>query len=134
MIRSSTAILIEDLPAGSDAARVLGLEKRLDDVLGVHIRRYFYSDALVNSPELVRPLFSNGLPLWQRAAVTVGWSRIVPLMIKLTSLTAMSSLALPPADLAIDLDLDGDGRQLTVTALTPRGKQCLSILTTPAAD
>lgn len=41
---------------------------------------------------------------------------------------------LPPADLAIDLDLDGDGRQLTVTALTPRGKQCLSILTTPAAD
>jgi tRNA threonylcarbamoyladenosine biosynthesis protein TsaE len=41
---------------------------------------------------------------------------------------------LPPADLAIHLDLDGDGRQLTVTALTPRGKQCLSILTTPAAD
>jgi len=41
---------------------------------------------------------------------------------------------LPPADLAIHLELDGDGRQLTVTALTPRGKQCLSILTTPAAD
>lgn len=41
---------------------------------------------------------------------------------------------LPPADLAMHLDLDGDGRQLTVTALTPRGKQCLSILTTPAAD
>ena len=41
---------------------------------------------------------------------------------------------LPPADLAVQLELDGDGRQLTVTALTPRGKQCLSILTTPAAD
>jgi tRNA threonylcarbamoyladenosine biosynthesis protein TsaE len=41
---------------------------------------------------------------------------------------------LPPADLAVQLELDGAGRQLTVTALTPRGKQCLSILTTPAAD
>lgn len=41
---------------------------------------------------------------------------------------------LPVADLAVDLALDGDGRQLTVTALTLRGKQCLSTLTAPAAD
>lgn len=41
---------------------------------------------------------------------------------------------LPPADLAVQLELDGAGRQLTVTALTPRGKQCLSTLTAPAAD
>ncbi|MBK7653776.1 MAG: glutathione S-transferase N-terminal domain-containing protein [Betaproteobacteria bacterium] len=71
---------------GKDSEQVRAIEKRLDDVLGVHVRRYFYSDALINSPELVRPLFSNGLPLWQRAAVTVGWSRIVPIMIKLMDL------------------------------------------------
>ena len=99
--------------AGSDAARVLGLERRLDDVLGVHIRRYFYSDALINSPELVRPLFSNGLPLWQRAAVTVGWSRIVPLMIKLMDLgpaQGLQSKAILEQELAWSDGLLADGR------------------------
>ncbi len=68
--------------AGADAAAVRATEKRLDDVAGVHVRRFYYSDALINSPASVRPIFSNGLPLWQRAVVTLGWSRIVPLMIK----------------------------------------------------
>ena len=68
--------------AGEAPDQVRGLEKRLDDIVGVHVRRFYYSDALINDPASVRPIFSNGLPLWQRAAVTLGWSRIVPLMIK----------------------------------------------------
>ncbi len=40
---------------------------------------------------------------------------------------------LPAADLAVNLALDGAGRLLTVTALTPRVTACLSILTPPAA-
>jgi len=68
--------------AGADPQAVRATEKRLDDVVGVHVRRFYYSDALITSPASVRPIFSNGLPLWQRAAVTLGWSRIVPLMIK----------------------------------------------------
>ena len=40
---------------------------------------------------------------------------------------------LPAADLAVNLALDGAGRLLTVTALTPRGTACLSTLTPPAA-
>lgn len=35
------------------------IEKRLDDVLGVHTRRYYYSEALVDHPETVRPIFSK---------------------------------------------------------------------------
>lgn len=65
---------------GSDAAQVRAIEKRLDDIAGVHVRRFFYSDALTSAPESVRPYFSNGLPLWQRAAVTLAWSRIVEIM------------------------------------------------------
>ena len=68
--------------AGEDTDHVRAIEKRLDDIVGVHIRRFYYSDALINDPASVRPIFSNGLPLWQRAALTLGWSRIVPLMIK----------------------------------------------------
>ena len=68
--------------SGEVPDQVRTIEKRLDDVVGVHIRRFYYSDALINDPTSVRPIFSNGLPLWQRAALTLGWSRIVPLMIK----------------------------------------------------
>jgi glutathione S-transferase len=68
--------------SGADPQAVRATEKRLDDVLGVHVRRFYYSDALINSPASVRPIFSNGLPIFQRVAVTLGWSRIVPLMIK----------------------------------------------------
>ena len=58
--------------AGETPNTVRAIEKRLDDVAGVHIRRYYYSDALINEPASVRPIFSNGLPLLQRAAVTPG--------------------------------------------------------------
>lgn len=68
--------------SGVNPEEVRAMEKRLDDIVGVHVRRFYYSDALVNEPASVRPIFSNGLPIWQRAAVTLGWSRIVPLMIK----------------------------------------------------
>jgi glutathione S-transferase len=68
--------------AGEEPEYVRAIEKRIDDGLGVHTRRSYYSDALINDPASVRPIFSNGLPLWQRAAVSLGWSRIVPLMIK----------------------------------------------------
>ena len=68
--------------SGADPAAVRATEKRLDDVMGVHVRRFYYSDALLTAPAAVRPIFSNGLPILQRAAVTLGWSRIVPLMIK----------------------------------------------------
>jgi glutathione S-transferase len=68
--------------SGADPQAVRAIEKRLDDIVGVHVRRFYYSDALINAPASVRPIFSDGLPILQRAAVTLGWSRIVPLMIK----------------------------------------------------
>lgn len=67
---------------GENPSEVTAIEKRLDDVTGVHIRRYYYSDALFSDPASVRPIFSRDLPLMQKAAVTLGWSKIVPMMIK----------------------------------------------------
>jgi glutathione S-transferase len=68
--------------AGDDPGAVLAIEKRLDDVAGVHIRRYYYSDALLTDPASVRPIFSRDLSLLAKMAVTLGWSKIVPIMIK----------------------------------------------------
>ena len=68
--------------AGTDPQVVRAIEKRLDDVAGVHVRRFYYSDALLTAPAKVRPIFTHGLPLLQRAALTLGWRGMVPLMIK----------------------------------------------------
>ena len=66
---------------GSDEPQVLALEQRLDAVAGVHIRRYYYSNALLSDPASVRPIFSRDLALLPRLAVTLGWGKIVPFMI-----------------------------------------------------
>ena len=56
------------------------LEARLDELLGVHIRRYFYSEALVEFPHTVLPLFTRDLPLWQRLMTAAGWGMIRKIM------------------------------------------------------
>lgn len=68
--------------SGTHPADVRAIEKRLDDVLGVHIRCYYYSDALFSDPASVRPIFSQDLPFMAKMSVILGWSKIVPLMIK----------------------------------------------------
>jgi glutathione S-transferase len=99
--------------AGTDPTEALAIEKRLDDVMGVHVRRFYYSDALFNDPASVRPMFSRDLPLLQKAAVTLGWSKIVPKMIAEMDLGAAQGLHSRDVLLA-ELDwLDGllaDGR------------------------
>jgi len=60
----------------------LALEKRLDDILGVHIRRYYYSEALVEHPKSVRPIFTKDLPFLQKLSVSLAWRVICEAMIK----------------------------------------------------
>ncbi len=60
----------------------LAIEKRLDDVFGVHVRRYYYSEALVDHPATVLPIFTNGLPVARRLLVTATWPVIRRLMIQ----------------------------------------------------
>jgi glutathione S-transferase len=99
--------------AGDNPEQVRAIESRLDDMIGVHVRRFYYSNALVNAPATVRPLFSNGLPFWQRAAVTLAWSRIVPMMIKAMDLgpqQGLESLAILEKELAWLDGLLADGR------------------------
>ena len=66
-----------------DASReeCLQIEKRIDDIIGVHVRRFFYSEALVEFPNTVRPVFTRDLPLTKKLLVTMIWGKIRKIMI-----------------------------------------------------
>jgi glutathione S-transferase len=49
------------------------LEQRLDDVAGVHVRRYYYSEAIVEHPDSVRPIFARDLGPSERQALEANW-------------------------------------------------------------
>jgi glutathione S-transferase len=57
------------------------IEKRLDDVFGVQLRRYYYSEALLMQPQAVRPIFSQGLSLPHRVLLRFIWREICERMI-----------------------------------------------------
>lgn len=68
------------------------VEKRLDDIIGVHVRRYYYSETLLNCPETVRPLFLRGIPLIHKFVIRQKWPMITALMIKRMDLGAVQRL------------------------------------------
>jgi len=61
---------------------VTQIEQRLDDVLGVHVRRYYYSEALVLYPAQVRAIFTADLTGFPRVFTIGAWPLIRRLMIK----------------------------------------------------
>jgi glutathione S-transferase len=69
-----------------NANEIAQIEKRLDDILGVHIRRYYYSDALLTDPASVRPIFARDLPILQKIALRFAWPKITSAMIQLMDL------------------------------------------------
>lgn len=67
-------------PATRDAC--LAIEKRLDEVAGVHARRLFYSEAVVDHPATVRPLLASSLGGLQKLAFRAMWPAMRGLMIR----------------------------------------------------
>lgn len=57
------------------------IEERLDSVIGVHIRRYFYSEALVDYPENVKETFSRHLSRINSVALKLSWKKVRQIMI-----------------------------------------------------
>ena len=67
-------------PVG-DREQCVEIEKRIDDIAGVHVRRLYYSEALVEYPETVRPFFTRDLPLPKKLLTSIAWGQIRKLMI-----------------------------------------------------
>lgn len=77
--KSSGAPLLDPQTGRQDC---LEMEQRLDDLLGVHVRRYFYSEALVEYPSTVLPVFTRDLPSMQKWLTAASWGMIRKLMIE----------------------------------------------------
>lgn len=92
VVQGSAAIVSwaeQRAPAGAPAlssdgsgAACLAIERRLDDVAGVHARRLFYSEAVVDHPGLVRPLLTAGVPVAQKLGFRLSWRLVRSLMIR----------------------------------------------------
>jgi len=67
---------------GSSSKAVIDIEQRLDRELGVHIRRWYYSEAILETPELVKPIFMHNLSAWEQVKLTIKWPVIRKLMTK----------------------------------------------------
>ncbi|NNC99636.1 MAG: glutathione S-transferase [Gammaproteobacteria bacterium] len=92
---------VDDLDQAAD------IERRLDDLAGVHLRRLFYSEALVEHPETVKPVFAEGLSLLNKIKLSLMWPIVRKKMIALMDLGAEQGLQ-SKAILEKELDwLDG---------------------------
>ncbi len=73
---------VSDGRLGSQNNDVMEVEKRLDEKLGVHIRRWFYSEAILECPELVKPIFMHDISVLEKFKLSVKWPIIRKLMIQ----------------------------------------------------
>ncbi len=60
----------------------MAVERRLDEVVGVHLRRQFYAEALVDQPRSMRHFFTRDLSLIQALGVTLTWDKVRDAMIR----------------------------------------------------
>ncbi len=67
---------------GSETPTTLELERRLDEKLGVHLRRWFYSEAIPECPQLVKPIFMFNISTWEKLKLSVKWPTIRKLMVQ----------------------------------------------------
>jgi glutathione S-transferase len=66
----------------NDVTECAAIENRLDEIAGVHVRRCYYSEAMIDYSDTVRPLFLKGIPFLHKLVVRWKWSFIRKIMIK----------------------------------------------------
>ena len=66
----------------TDTSSAREIEQRLNDVAGVHVRRFYYADALLNQPQKVRPIFCGNLTWREQIMLRLAWGRICKYMIR----------------------------------------------------
>ncbi len=81
----------------------VNIEKRLDEVSGPHLRRYFYSEALVNYPKMVFPLLKKNVSLVEKTLFTLAQPLIRHVMIKSMELGPVKG-RISKDKLAVELD------------------------------
>ena len=98
----------------SNDSEIQSIEKRLDDVLGVHVRRQFYSEAILHYPHTVKPIFNEGLSMLDKLKFSLIWSKVTKTMVTRMDLGPQQRLE---SKAIVDTELDwlnsllADGRE-----------------------
>lgn len=119
---------------GRDECRQI--EKRLDDVADVHVRRFYYSEAMVEFPETVRPVFTRDLPLTKKLLLSLAWGKVRNIMIARMDLgteQGRASRAIVEGELDWLDALLSDGRQYLVGDDFSRADMTAASLLAPLA-
>lgn len=115
----------------------LEVEKRLDDVIGVHARRYYYSEALVDHPETVRSIFTKDLTLFHKMLLSGTWRVVRKRMIDLMDLgpeQGQDSKHIVEGELSWLDGLLSDGRRFLVGEQFSRADMTAASLLAPLAS
>jgi glutathione S-transferase len=124
------------LETADDTLACREIEQRLDGVFGVHVRRYFYSEALLQQPQQVRPIFCKGLPWTEQLIVRVAWGKICQAMIRGLDLgpeQGLESKQIIETELAWLDDILADERQFLVGKRFSRADLAAASLLSPLA-
>lgn len=114
----------------------LKIEKRLDEIAGVHIRRYYYSEALVEYPETVRPIFTKDLAAKDRMLTEASWNVVRERMIELMDLgpeQGRDSKHIVDGELRWIDEMLSDGRRFLVADQFTRADVAAASLLAPLA-
>jgi len=114
----------------------LEIEKRLDDIAGVHVRRFYYSEALIDHANTVRPLFTRDLPLPKKLMISMAWGKIRQIMIARMDLgtkQGQESRGIVEGELDWVDDLLADGRKYLVGGEFSRADIAAASLLAPLA-
>lgn len=52
------------------------IEQELDEILGVNVRKWYYSEALIDHPKSVLKVFAKGLSMMERTAINIAWPKV----------------------------------------------------------
>ncbi len=122
-------------PAGDrDRAACEQIEQRIDDTAGVHVRRFYYSEALIDYPQTVRPIFTRDLPFSKKLLVSAAWGKIRQFMISgmdLGSTQGQQSQQIVDGELQWLDELLADGRQYLVGRQFSRADIAVASLLSP---
>ncbi|MFT5219599.1 MAG: glutathione S-transferase [Planctomycetota bacterium] len=127
LIQGSTAIVDWVVSQASDKGKQLQpdadqsltkeIEARVNKIAGVQLRRYFYSEAIIDQPQMIKSIFTSQLSLIDRLKIYLAWGKICRGMIRHMDLGPAQGIE-SMAILATELDwldsLLADGRKFFV--------------------
>ena len=133
---NATSSTEKRLTPDGDRDECARIEKRIDDIAGVHIRRFFYSEAMVEHPATVRPIFTRDLSLRKKLLVRIIWGKIRKIMIARMDLgrkQGEESRDITAGELDWLDDLLSDGRNFLVSDQLSRTDIAVASLLAPLA-